>query len=627
MLQGLIMSRIDRLDPPLQHLLQMASVLGLQFPLPLLNSMFTLETESMGFEDALAGLEERGFLDRQGDQGGFLHALVQEVAYGGLLVRVRRVLHESAARLGEERFADRREAEAAFFAHHYWHADLPHEAAPHLWIAGRTSAANWNLPAAEQFLRRAAEALAKSDRALDPEEAARFEETTGNVLLHRGSMDEAEGWFQRLEERGRTGGRPAWEARGIEYQGRIAWYRGRLDDAETLFARGLEIVPDDAPDVTADLHNDLGVVFYYRRDFDRAFACHSQALELRRARDDRLGIAKSLSNIGNLLLHLKNDYDGAQDHYRNAHENAVEIGDRQMQYSALNNLGLVKMTLGLWDDALQTFDRAMSILSEIGWSYARFVTLQNRAWCEIELGRLGDAIRHLELCRDKGEAVLEPVNRVTTRSYLFDAWLHVGALDRAHAVLDESRALVDELGLNEEEEEVGLREARWLAEEGRWEDAAEQFARSEREAVRQGAVAVELIAHAHGARARARAGLPDAGGCDVTRAGANEPLAVLVRYLLADAAIVREPARSLDAEMADVVERSAALGMVPLVLAAAARLGSLRETLGDSDGARVAFERAAVAADAIAASLTGEMREIFEGKPDIAELRQRLTLA
>ncbi|HUF89582.1 MAG TPA: tetratricopeptide repeat protein, partial [Gemmatimonadota bacterium] len=623
MLQGLITSRIDRLKEPLQHLLQMGAVLGLQFPLPLLKSMFTLESQAMRFDDALAELEARGFLEVQGDQSGFLHALVQEVAYGGLLVRVRRVLHESAARLGEEWFADRQEAEAAFFAHHYWHADLPQEAAPHLWIAGRTAAGSWNLPAAEQFLRRAAEALEKSDRALDPEEAARFEETTGNVLLHRGSMDEAEGWFRRLEERGRSTGRAEWEARGIEYQGRIAWYRGRLDDAEALFERGLAVVPEGTPGVTADLHNDLGVVFYYRRDFDRAFACHSQALELRRARDDRLGIAKSLSNIGNLLLHLKNDYDQAEDHYRRAHEFAVEIADRQMQYSALNNLGLVQMTRGRWDEALETLDRAMSILAEIGWSYARFVTLQNRSWCEIELGRLGDAIRHLQLCHEKGEAVLEPVNRVTTRLFLFDAWLHVGDLERAREMLAEARQMVDELELEEEEEEVRLREGRWLAECGLWAEAAETFDRTEEEAVKQKAVAVELIARAHGARARARAGLPDVGGCDVERAGVTEPLVALVRYLLADGASLREPTPELDAELSGILERSAALKMTPLELAAAARLGALREALGDVERARAAYARAAAAADAIAASLPPELKQTFEARPDVADIRRR----
>ncbi|HJR52115.1 MAG TPA: adenylate/guanylate cyclase domain-containing protein [Gemmatimonadota bacterium] len=627
MLQGLIMSRIDRLDPPFQHLLQMASVLGLQFPLPLLGSMYSLETESMGFEEALAGLEERGFLDRQGDNGGFLHALVQEVAYGGLLMRVRRVLHESAARLGEERFADRREAEAAFFAHHYWHADLPGEAAPHLWIAGRSAAAGWNLPAAEQFLRHAAEAFEKSDRALEPEDAARFEETLGNVLLHRGSLDEAESWFGRLEVRGRAAGFPEWEARGIEYQGRIAWYRGRLDVAQEQFERGLTIITDDSPRVFADLHNDLGAVFYYRHDFDRAFASHSTALKLRRELDDRLGIAKSLSNIGNILLHLKEDFDGAEEHYRKAHETAVEIGDRQMQYSALNNLGLVELARGDWEAGLATFERAMSILSEIGWSYARFVTLQNQAWCEMELGRLADALRHLQLCHEKGEAVLEPVNRARTRSFLFDVWLHIGALDRASDMLESFRAMVDELGLAEEEEEIRLREGRWLAEHGRWAEAVEKFARTEEEAARQKATAVELIARAHGCRARARAGLPDIGACDVGRAGANQPLAALVRYLLADAAVTREPRAEQDVELSAVLELADSLRMAPLVMACANRLGILRDALGDGEGARTAFARAAAAADALASGLPLDLREIFESRPDIADLRQRLAPA
>jgi class 3 adenylate cyclase/tetratricopeptide (TPR) repeat protein len=627
MLQGLIMSRIDRLEPAYQHLLQMASVLGLQFPLPLLGSMYMLESESIGFETALSGLEERGFLERQGGVGGFLHALVQEVAYGGLLVRVRRVLHESAARLGEEHFHDRREAEAAFFAHHYWHADQPAQAAPHLWVAGRAAAGGWNLPAAEQFLRRAAEAFEKSGRALEPEDAAHFEETTGNVLLHRGSLDEAESWFGRLEARGRAAAVAEWEARGIEYQGRIAWYRGRLDVAQDLFERGLTIITDDSPRVFADLHNDLGAVFYYRHDFDRAFACHSTSLKFRRELDDRLGIAKSLSNIGNILLHLKEDFDGAEEHYHQAHETAVEIGDRQMQYSALNNLGLVELARGNWKAALATFDRAMSILSEIGWSYARFVTLQNQAWCEMELGRLADALRHLQLCYEKGEAVLEPVNRVRTRSFLFDVWLHIGALDRAWQMLESSRAMVDELKLVEEEEEVRLREARWLSENGRWAEAAEKFALTEEEASRQHATAVELIARAHGCRARARAGLPDLGACEASRAGANQPLAALVRFLLVDAALAREPRGTLETELTSVLELSESLAMEPLVLACASRLGSLRRALGDAEGARAAFERAAVAADALARGLPADLREIFEARPDVADLRQRLAPA
>jgi hypothetical protein len=79
--------------------------------------------------------------------------------------------------------------------------------------------------------------------------------------------------------------------------------------------------------------------------------------------------------------------------------------------------------------------------------------------------------------------------------------------------------------------------------------------------------------------------------------------------------------------MSEVMELSAALGMTPLVFAAASRLGFLRDSLGDGEGARAAFERAATAADFLAAGLPGDLRETFEARPDVAGLRQRLAPA
>ena len=147
------------------------------------------------------------------------------------------------------------------------------------------------------------------------------------------------------------------------------------------------------------------------------------------------------------------------------------------------------------------------------------------------------------------------------------------------------------------------------------------------EASRQHATAVELIARAHGCRARARAGLPDLGACEVARAGANRPLAALVRFLLVDAAFARDPQATLETELTSVLELSESLAMEPLVLSCASRLGSLRHALGDAEGARVAFERAAAAADTLASGLPADLREVFEARPDVADLRQRLAPA
>ncbi|HKY59567.1 MAG TPA: adenylate/guanylate cyclase domain-containing protein, partial [Gemmatimonadota bacterium] len=198
--QGLIMERIDRLEGPIQVLLQMAAVLGTRFSAALLRRMYALEPEPVEFDRGLRDLEDGGFLvpeDEERSAWAFRHALSQEVAYGGLLLRVRKVLHESAARLGEEVFAEGLESEAPFFAHHYWEAGLSRDAAPHLWIAGRAAAEAYELPAAEVFLGRLAEAGTESgdEESLvlpTADDRARFLEMYGNVLLHRGRLDDAD---------------------------------------------------------------------------------------------------------------------------------------------------------------------------------------------------------------------------------------------------------------------------------------------------------------------------------------------------------------------------------------------------------------------------------------------------
>ncbi|MGH7564351.1 MAG: ATP-binding protein, partial [Gemmatimonadota bacterium] len=623
--QGLIMSRIDRLEPPLQLLLQMASVLGMRFPARLLARMYGLEAQPIGFERALAVLQGRGFIEEWSpEEQGFRHALMQEVAYGGLLQRVRNVLHESAARLGEELFSDRREAEAPFFAHHYWHAGLPKAAAPHLWIAGRSAAAGYDLPTAERHLRRAAEVFA-SDAEVFPDagQRAQFGETLGDVLVTRGDLDEAEEWFRRLEEWGRSGSRPEWVARGIERRGRVAWYRGDFEAAAGLYKAGLEVLPEEEDLLAADLHNGLGAVYLYQSAAERAFEQHSLALKLREKNGDLLGTAKSLLNIGNLYMDLRDDFDSAERFYRQAYGTAESIGDRQMRYSVLNNLGRVWIARGDWSEALETLARAERLLEEMGWTFARYITLQNRVDCEIALGRLDDALRHLRTCLEKGDDLLGPVQRITTRIYFFDAYLRLFGDDLAAESLEKARALVMETGALDQLHDIELREGRLHVAAGRWGEAAEVFTRAEEEA-RQSAspTQIALIA-AQRRRAEIRTGGRDPGKRESVGLR-SLPYSTLIRYLDADAEAFLEPTTGLVEELGWVAEQASRMGIPSLERAAAERLGVVHRALGDRRGELLALTRAARAMHALARNIPPDLRDGFLDHPRNMALRSHL---
>jgi adenylate cyclase len=610
-LQGLLVSRIDRLDPAVRGLLQTASVLGFNFPTRLLERMYAVEPHALGFERALRTLEGTEFLepdDGEDARHRFRHALVQEAAYGGLLLRIRKVLHETAARLGQEHYADRIDTEAPFFAHHYWEAGLPEAAAPHLWTAGRVAAERYDLPAAERFLLRVAEVIGSHPTVLgEAADRARLHETLGTVLLHRGKLDDAETQFTALESGGERADRREWRARGREYRGRVAWYRGALEEARRLFESGLALIPDDDGVIAADLHNDLGIVCFYRGLPDEAFDQHGRALELRRGLGDRLGMAKSLSNIGNLIFEFRDDLPVAEDHYRRALDLARAVGDRQMVCSTIHNLGGVALERGEWERAIELLQDSRRIQEEIGWSYLGWLTLQQQALCEIALGRVDSGLRHLQSCLERGDALLEPFNRVNLRLYLFDACVRVCADEAAERWIGEARRVAGELGVNEKEEEIRLREGRWAGVRGDWDLAADLFAGAEEAARHLHHPTLEVLASGHRQRALARAGRPERWR-DPKPVRDRPPLDVLLEYLKADAGATAAPESGAADAFRLAGERAAALGDICLARAAFEREAEVWLALGREAQARTAFERARDAFERLASPLSPELR-------------------
>jgi len=131
-INALISSRIDRLPAPARELLADAAALGKEFPMAHLRAL----AASDRFEDDLAQIERRGFLDRQ--EGGpvaglaFRHVLTQEVAYGALLQSDRQARHRRAAAMLEELYRGRTEEVCDQLAHHWSQSDRPAQALPYL---------------------------------------------------------------------------------------------------------------------------------------------------------------------------------------------------------------------------------------------------------------------------------------------------------------------------------------------------------------------------------------------------------------------------------------------------------------------------------------------------------------
>jgi len=137
--QGVLASRLDRLPPLAKGLLQTAAVIGQNIPHGLLAKVSGLTASE--FAQSLQLLQARELLYEAtlypDSEYAFKHALIQEVAYQGLLQEQRAVLHERIGGAIETLYADKLPEYAGLLAYHYQRSANTAKAIEHLHLAGR----------------------------------------------------------------------------------------------------------------------------------------------------------------------------------------------------------------------------------------------------------------------------------------------------------------------------------------------------------------------------------------------------------------------------------------------------------------------------------------------------------
>ncbi len=143
-IHDVVMARIDRLPEETKRLLQIAAVIGREFPLCLLNAVWKI---SGSVEDQLHELCRLEFLYERAETDGtifvFRHALTQETAYGSLLERHRRAYHGAVGHALEQLYQDRREEVAELLALHFGRSGEVEKSVDYAILAAEKSQRRW----------------------------------------------------------------------------------------------------------------------------------------------------------------------------------------------------------------------------------------------------------------------------------------------------------------------------------------------------------------------------------------------------------------------------------------------------------------------------------------------------
>lgn len=241
-LQGLILTRVDRLPRPLRLLLQHASIVGRVFRLPMLELLGHPREE---LRSAMLELEDHGLIvpERTApvEEFSFKHVLTQEAIYDAILRQTRRKLHLQLA----EGLRDDPEASSEILAEHYLRAECYDRAVAPLLRSAERAARLYANQEALAYYRRAAAAIEQSGQEPEPGMRARVLEGAGDILFRLGRHPEAEAEFRAALECARSAGAPYVTARVYQKLSDAVHWRGDCAEAIAIAAEGLKLLGKD----------------------------------------------------------------------------------------------------------------------------------------------------------------------------------------------------------------------------------------------------------------------------------------------------------------------------------------------------------------------------------------------
>jgi len=344
--QGVIRTRLDRLDADTRKLIRYASVIGREFDRDVLE-------HAMGggedFGEGFARLRELGLIQQirvvPRTVYRFKHALTQEVAYDSLLDRQRAEIHGRVGTAIEMLHADRLDEHLDALAQHFarsgaWLKAIEHAmaAADRLWafsevveaVETLARALEWasQLPSSEAFDRRA-ELLLRQERMHDylgarDRQQEIIDELVGMLAPERHPAQLATTYIRQADvcvvtrdhagaERAlesaiglcRTAGLEAIEGKALRSFGFLRWHQERPHEAIEMVERALalEDALDNTAGVIANLCN-LGRLYRSVGEYDRALDSFDRALRLER--EERVGTRAPRAQHGTtegLILH------------------------------------------------------------------------------------------------------------------------------------------------------------------------------------------------------------------------------------------------------------------------------------------------------------------------------------
>ena len=396
-LQGVILARIDRLDPLCREIVDIAAVIGRDFSFDLLACLCPCDREQLDY--AVVRLQQHDIVHETQRTPELLytfkHAMVREACYGRLADHTRRPYHRQiAAYLEKERSIGRTEAERnyaliahhAFIGHDWSRAFLYHR------LVGQRDKARYANREAIEALGKALYSAEHIDAAETTSERGAVHQDLGELLTVTGEYDGAKVHLERARAMAAEQGDRVAEAlscRGMAY---VDQYRGDLPAALRWAEQGLAVLEGVGTDVAeaAELLMIAGLVNARLGNRGAALEQSQRSMRIARQLDDVRVLARACNLLG-YVSHMGGQVADAARYTEQALDLYREVQDVGGQATAHNQVANVYYYTGQWREAEEHYCQARAVFERIADQYHCITTDNNLGGIARDQGRLDEA--------------------------------------------------------------------------------------------------------------------------------------------------------------------------------------------------------------------------------------------
>ena len=371
--EGLLLSRIDRLPLPARHSLQSAAILGPEFESALLRAVDE-EASDPAMLEMLCDAELLAPVRTAGAQGPrhpaqryrFTGTMAHDVVYQNLLLRRRTELHQRAGMVLESvsGTSPSRLEDLEALCHHFSLGEDRARGARYLLAAGDWARGIYANEDALRYYRRALNIL-EAGGTRDEQVMNSIREHTGDLLGPIGRREEARGHFEALLASARAAGETVREARMQRKLAGLHWDAGERERSFGCLREGLRLLGDrteemghgiDSDIELADLCQEMGRLAFRTGDNQGAVdwaerALHQAERAAGRGHDDLIArraaaaaISHALNTIGAALARLERSAEAVV-HIERSVAVAEAAGLLQAACRSYANLGVLYATL------------------------------------------------------------------------------------------------------------------------------------------------------------------------------------------------------------------------------------------------------------------------------------------